>query len=296
MRNISSYLTLFILAALLSSTPVLANEGESAARVGQVYEIVQTYKTNSESEDGSRSSSSEGGNALVERVVAVRDSGIELEYDLASDVTKQNRDQEWTFPARVFKPANGPMVLTNSEELESRLAKWLKRAKWKRAVCGRWFFTWTAFKVECDPQSVLKTLADYDMRPAGLVTGMPFIDMHAKEAVPLEQVDVNKGKAVYRAVLVIDPDSVRKDSAASDVIIGEISGAPVKLEDALKAREHEHYSGTITIVIEANENGEIERRTRKSELKTVDKEGKTETEYKTVVTSRKLLLSPSTPQ
>ena len=96
-------------------------------------------------------------------MIAARDTGIELEYDLSRDAKAEDRARIWQFPARVFKPSNGPMQLLNASELEARLEVWLKAAGWDRSVCGRWIFTWNAFRIDCDPQSIIKAIEAIDL-------------------------------------------------------------------------------------------------------------------------------------
>src|SRR4030095_13399672 len=142
-------------------------------QTGGTYELRLNRESSDRSSDGSEGSSNDR-DTISERVIAVRGDGLELEYDLPNEATQEDRAASWQFPARLFKPWSGPTQLLNRAELESRLDAWLKAAKWTRDICGHWIFTWNAFRIECDPQSVLKTIAAFDLRSAELRDGAPY--------------------------------------------------------------------------------------------------------------------------
>lgn len=82
----------------------------------QTYLLSKSYSTSHQSSDGS-SGSSNGRNVIAERVIAVRDGGTELEYDLSPDAEANDRERQWYFPARVFRAADGSIRLLNRDEL-----------------------------------------------------------------------------------------------------------------------------------------------------------------------------------
>lgn len=167
-------LVLAIIAApFLPSSNARGASPQAAPQVGEEYEIIKKYETSQLSSDGG-SGSSRGRDTLLERVIGVRDGGLELEYDLPKDATAADRARSWQFPVRVFRPTNGSMRLLNRPELEARVEVWLKAAGWTRAACGRWIFTWNAFLIECDPQSVIKMVEAVDLRVADLRDGAPY--------------------------------------------------------------------------------------------------------------------------
>src|SRR5688500_6405172 len=106
-------------ALLLLANNVRSEPPQSAPKVGEEYEISKRYETSEQTSDGSSGSSS-GRDVILERVIGVREGGLELEYDLPKDATAKDRARSWQFPARVFRRANGSMHLLNSPELESR--------------------------------------------------------------------------------------------------------------------------------------------------------------------------------
>jgi len=127
---------------LLTASAAMAQSARPNA--GDQHHIVVSYQTTEESTDGSTGSSS-GHSTMLERVIAVSDLGLELEYDLPDDTTAEDRARTWKYPARVFLPTEGPQRLLNADELEARLDNWLTLAGWSRDVCGSWIFTWNAF-------------------------------------------------------------------------------------------------------------------------------------------------------
>ena len=68
-------------ALVLLTHPARSASPQSVPKVGEEYEITKRYQTTDQASDGSSGSSS-GRDTLLERVIAVRDDGLELEYDL----------------------------------------------------------------------------------------------------------------------------------------------------------------------------------------------------------------------
>lgn len=252
-------------------------------QAGDTYEIRLERESKEEGSDGSSGSSTDR-DTIVERVIAVRDDGLELEYDLPQAITEQDRTANWQFPVRVFKPNRGPMQLLNLSELEARVDGWLKAAKWTRDVCGRWIFTWNAFRIECDPQSVLKTIEAFDLGSADLQDGAPYRDKEALGFAPLKKQAAGAEGATFTAELKVNPEAVRQARAESDVVVGEIMKKPVTLDAALQARATEAISGTILVTFETDSIGNTRRRTRviKLEIKEVNGVVETKTVSETV--------------
>ena len=162
-----------VLSALAFSvaSPVIAH----APVAGERYDVQRTARAESQSSDGSSGSSNDRDRIAV-RVVATGPEGTELEYDLPQSATAEDRANVWQFPARILLPADGgaPKLL-NPAELDQRLDPWLKLGSWDRRACGQWIFTWNAFKIECDPQSVLQTVTAFDLQPPKLRAGEPYL-------------------------------------------------------------------------------------------------------------------------
>jgi hypothetical protein len=271
---------------------LLALAGESATQLpamaaGQEYEILHSYETSDQESDGSSGSSS-GHTTIAERVLAVRDGGVELEYDFPKGTKVEERGPEWRLPARVFKPANGPPQLLNRAELEARVDQWLKKAKWPRSRCGSWYFTWNAFRVECDPQSIIKTIEGYDLGPP-LRDGAPYQMTGARGTGFVTKKAAGPTGASFYVHLEVDPDAVRRAKSESDVVVGELMQKPVTLEAALRKRGKETISGTIAITFDTDTEGKPWRQIRVTKLETKRPDGVTETETRTATLEKRLV-------
>ena len=226
--------------------------------------------------------------ALVERVVELREGGVVLEFDLPSEASAQDRAREWRFPARILKTPDGTLELVNSEQLESRVQDWLELAGLDRTACGRWVFTWTAIKIECDPRSVLMTLEPFDLRRGALHEGALHREIGASDPAPLRAVSVGPMGSIFVAEMAIDPDAVRRQRAEADMAVAEMMGdGPLELEAALQARSSERISGTIRTTFETDALGRVTRRIRVVQIETVALDGSQSRETTTQTVERR---------
>ena len=267
---------------------------QSAPKVGEEFEIDKRYETSQQTSDGSSSGSSRGRDIILERVLGVREGGLELEYDLPKDTTAEDRARNWQFPVRVFRLSSGPMQLRNRPELEARIERWLKAAGWTRAVCGRWIFTWNAFRIECDPQSVIKTVEALDLRSADLREGAPYQETEARGPGTLTRKAVGPNGVTFAVEMQIDPDGVRRARAESDVAVGEIMQKPVTLDAALRERAKESISGTISVTFDTDSAGNVRRRTKVTKVQTKGSDGRSESQTATETVERRPVLGLST--
>jgi hypothetical protein len=259
-----------------------------APQVGDTYEITLARDTAQRGSDGS-SGSSHDKDTIIERVIGLRADGLELQYDLPNAATADERARNWQLPARVFKPFGGPAQLLNGPELEARVDGWLKAAGWSRTVCGHWIFTWNAFRIECDPQSVIKTVQSFDLRSADLREGAPYQEIEARGSGKLTRKAAGPDGAIFAVEMPVDPDAVRRGRAASDVVVGEIMNKPVSLEAALRERAREVVSGTISVEFETDPAGNVRRRTKVTKLDIKGPDGRSETETVTETLERRLI-------
>ncbi len=101
------------LAPILLCLTFGAGFAETVDRVDDAYEITLKH-TNKTSGGSSRGSSSSGG-ALVERVLALRDGGMKVEFDLPKGTPADQKKREWQFPARIsMTPAKLTVKTQNS--------------------------------------------------------------------------------------------------------------------------------------------------------------------------------------
>ncbi len=277
-----------IAALLLSAIGACAGASPLAPQVGDTYEITMIRESAQQGSHGP-SGSSYDKDTIIERVIGLRANGLELEYDLPKAATADERASNWQFPARVFKPFGGPAQLLNGPELEARVDGWLKAAGWSRTVCGHWIFTWNAFRIECDPQSVIKEVELFDLRSADVREGAPYQDPEARGAGTLARKAAGPDGAIFAVEMLVDPDAVHRARAESDVVVGEIMKKPVTLDAALRERERETVSGTISVAFETDSAGNVHHRTRVTKLDIKGPDGSSETETVTETLERRLI-------
>jgi hypothetical protein len=264
-----------------------AQQAQVADRVGDSYELRMSDVSETSGDRSSGSSSSR--TTLIERVVGLRDGGVELEFDTPSETSADDRARNWQYPARVFKRPGHQLELLNEAELESRVSVWLKKRNIPRAACGKWTFTWTAIKIECDPRSVLEQLKGYDLRQDNLRDGEFYREEGVKALVPLRARASSANAVTLVAEMEVDPDAVRRANAESDVVVAQIMGDTKTVEQALEARRAEQISGTMTSTFELDGAGRVTRSVRVSRVETVGKSGERERVVRTLTIERKLL-------
>lgn len=277
-----------LVAALILVQPASA---QSVPQAGDTHEISRSYQTESETTDGSSGSSS-GRTAIVERVIRTGSDGVELEYDLPASASAGDRSRGWQFPARILKPVNGPARLGNRPEIEARIRVWLKAAGLTRADCGRWIFTWNAFRIECDPETVLAAIEAYDLRSIAR-EGTPYREAGTQGSGTLTRTANGPDGATFTVKLPVDPDAVRLGRAETDVVTGEVTRAPVTLEAARRDRAREQVSGTRSVTFETDSAGAVRRRTVITRLETRRADGETERETRTEITERRAVVTGS---
>lgn len=257
-----------VVALLVPIDGVRAEPPQPQDHVGDTYEIRLIRTTESFSDDRSSSSSQSGG-SLTERVVAVHDDGLELEFDLPPDSTDAERAQDWRWPARILKSRDGSLHLLNAEELEARIGGWLAAGGFSREACGSWIFTWNAFKIECDPQSVLDIIVPFDLRLGDLREGGLYDEQGGIGPVSLQIEHSGAESSVFVAETPIDPEFVRRERAEADVVVGGIIGDPTTLEAAYQARAADEVTGTITTTLTTDSTGRVTGRTTVTDMTTV---------------------------
>ena len=277
---------LFLVSALFWPSLAACTEADNlTAHPGGTFEIVKVVESEFQRGDHGNGSSHDR-DTIIERVIDVRDGGLELEYDNLPPSAGEESAGNWQFPARVFKPNSGPTLLLNAPELEARLDPWLAKAKWTRAICDKWIFTWNAFHIDCDPQSAIAIIEPFDLRPGELGEGVPYHDDRALASVSLRQIAKGDSGSSFVAELSIDPDKVRRGHAESDVAVGTMTAKPVTLDDAIRRHAADKVSGTIVVTFETDSTGEVKRRKTVTTIETVDSEGMKETRTTTETVER----------
>lgn len=275
-------------AVILVPLVAHAQETQGFDREGDLYEI--RVESVSETSGGRSSGSSHSRNTLVERVVTVSSDGVELEFDLPEQTSEQDRARAWQFPVRVLRQPGHALRLLNAPELTTRAHSWLEKAGLTQAACGRWSFTWTALRIECDPQSALRLLEPFNLRPSALHAGAQHHEIGALRTAPLRVESRSSDGAIFVAEMELDPDVARQERAATDVAVAEMtSEAPLSLEAALQARAAERISGTIVTTFETDAAGRVTRRTRVFRTEIVGSDGSLERRTTTETAERRLI-------
>jgi hypothetical protein len=158
-----------------------------------------------------------------------------------------------------------------------------------RTACGHWIFTWNAFRIECDPQSVIKTVQSFDLRSADLREGAPYQETEAHGSGKLARTAAGPDGAIFIVEMSVDPDAVRRGRAESDVVVGEIMNKPLSLDAALRERAREIVSGTISVEFETDPAGNVRRRTKVTKLDIKGPDGRSETQTVTETLERRLI-------
>lgn len=251
-------------------------------RAGDAYAIATDRETEQHGNGAeSPQSTSTDRDVYVERVKEVRPEGAVLEYDLPEEATREDRVRVWQFPFRVFKANDGTLSLLGGPELQARVDRWLRAAALPRTACGRLIFTWNAFRIECDPQSVVSWLATITL-PERIDATASFTDRDARSPAPLTR--QSDGKLV--STLPIDANVIRRERARMDLGVAELMRKPLTFDEALKAHANEAINGTITVTFDMGNDGEVLRRTRARVIRTASKNGRIDTETLTETLTR----------
>jgi hypothetical protein len=259
----------FLSALTFMTAPALAAGLPASDRVGDTYEIRLEAKGESFGPGFSSRSTTTGG--VVERVVAIGEESVELVYDFPASETAGRRAQDWRLPAHVRRDRDGKLTLLNGPELQGRVDAWLRRSGYTNADCGRWIIKAVApstpapnngpdfIKVICDPQSVLKLVARYDLRftiPLGRNAGVRDPDAMEEAYV----VGDAKG-SIYSLDARLDPEVIRRKYAEEDVRTAKVAGdADTLLNNALKQRAADRIVGAISGSYETDDQGQVTRK------------------------------------
>jgi hypothetical protein len=282
--RVSSLLATLLLPAVI----VRAEASFPAPRIGDTYEITLT-KDSAHHGSNQSSGTSHDRDTIIERVIGVRTEGLDLEYDLPSTVTADDRARTWEYPFRVFKPFDGAAQLLNGPELEVRIDGWLKAAGLPRSACGHSYFTWNAFRIECDPLSVLKTAQAFDLRSMDVREAAAYQEAEAHDPGKLALKTRGADGAIFTVELAVDPDAFRRVRAESDVVVGEIMNKPVSLDEAMVRRKQEIIAGTIAVELETDSAGNVRRLKKVTQLNITGPDGSAETETVTETLERRLI-------
>lgn len=276
---------LAIVAGVTLQSAACAQSAAFTDLPGDHYVIRQESRTENSSDSSSGSSRDVW--TLEERVLATRDGGVELEFDLPADTPKEGRVRAWQYPARLFMPPGRAPEILNAPEMVARIGVWLGKDADK--MCGRWIFTWTSQKIECDPQSVPEALETFQ-RPRDARAGGDHRETGARGSTRWKSEANASGGQTLTADFEIDPEIVRTTRAETDMALAEMMGKPAIARDvAMEAHASDRISGSISVRLEIDPAGRATRRTRVSQLEITGADGKTERTTTTETTEWKLV-------
>lgn len=269
--------------SIAACSPEVSGEDREPKIPLEIYEVRFESVIDSTSEGGSSFSSRTRYGAL-EKVLGDRGEGIELEFDLPDGATPEDRLAQWKFPARVMATPDGGLQLLNAPEVAERIQSLLDRRGLTREACGRTYFTWAAFTVECDPGSVLEHLAPFS-RPR-LEEGAAFREQGALAPAPLVLAARDADGETWVAEMALDAEYERRQRAQIDATVAEMSGKQKTLEAALKEWQDRRVAGTIITTFLRDPSGQVVSRTKVTRVETVDDDGKREVQTETETTTR----------
>lgn len=224
------------------------------SQIGQTYELRWTQSTESSGGDSSGTSSSR--DSLLERVIDVRPEALILEFDLPAGTSDIDRRRAWQYPARIELSPDNKMTLLNPEDLKRRNDDWLAWGNYDQRHCGLWIFTWTAQKIECDPESVLGALETFNIRRAVIREGAPYTDFGSLKPEPLRS-GAENGLSTLQTSLALDPEIVREERIESAKIVAQITGQDEdSLAEELAGIKNNQISGAIEISYTLDNMGE----------------------------------------
>ncbi|WP_312166823.1 hypothetical protein [Phenylobacterium sp.] len=283
MKWLSFLATVAVLLAMVDGVHAQASRAEP--KPGDIYELTLTREMAEQDNQGGTASSHDK-DTLIESVVEVRADGLELQYDLPKDATAQERASDWHLPARVFKRVDGATRLSNPAELEARIDGWLKSGGMTRAHCGQLIFTWNAFRIDCDPQSVIGMIERFDLTSFEAREGALYKSPDAGGAARLTR---GASGSTLVAETPVDPDAVRRAQAETDIAVAQLMKKPLTLEEALRERAKDTVSGTVAVTFEISSAGDVWRRATVTKLEIGRPNGRLESRTTSETLERRLV-------
>jgi len=279
-----------LLASLLglacACAPVAASADDSAAAPEvRHYDITTRYSTSSEGENGSGSSSGKSG--YREDVRTEADGCRTRSFDLVDDPERKRPLVEWQMPIVLFECPGAVPVLANRGEMLARRDAFLAAIKVTTEACGRYYFTWNVFQIECDPDAAVVEVLKSDLSLIPMEDGAEYAlpDTGTRVTLALAP-DAPPGQRVFTGTAAIDPAYLRDSAAKAIMVVAEVSGKTVTREEALAQIAAHQYSGESAITVVEEAAADRITTTITWEDREVDSEGQVETRRGEVVTIR----------
>jgi hypothetical protein len=249
------------------------------------YEITTRYSTSSEGQGSSGSSS--GKSAYREAVRTGADGCRTRSFDLVDDPERKRPLAEWQMPIVLRECPGAAPVLANRDEMLVRRDAFLAAIEVTTEACGRYYFTWNVFQIECDPDAAAQRTLKGNLSLIPLEDGAEYNlpDTGTRVTLALAP-DAPPGQRIFTGTATIDPEYLRDSAAKTIMVVAEINGKTVTREEALAQIARHQFSGESAItVFEEAAAGRITT-TLTGEVREVDAEGEVETRRGEVVTIR----------
>ena len=269
-----------IATVLLAATPSLA-----AADGPDQYEISVRYETRSEGNGSSGSSS--GSNLYSEVAYPTQGACRTRRFDGIDDPERKRPLADWQLPVEVRECDDQPPVIVNQKEMLARLDAFLAAAKVSREACGKHYFTWNVFKIECDPETVLDTVAGINLGGIPLHDGADYEVPRTGIRVTLALVETTPdGRHTFTSSGAIDPAFLRQEAANTIMVVTEIMCEAVTREQAIAQMEDYQFSGEAKIVLVDDPATGTITQTVTSDVREVNAIGEVETRWTETVVTR----------
>lgn len=286
LKTYASYAITVFAAALLHSCAA-ADTPQTMGAPGDVFNVKLSQK--SEGTGKGSFGNSKTGMSLTETIIAYRDDGVVLEFDLPAGTDERMRLKRWQFPARILKAEDGTLTLENVDALQARSGAWQKRAKLDPSYCGKWVFTWVAQKIECDPKSAIEIIKPFIVWQSPLANGALYADPDGLSPVKLSSTPAGPGM-VYSASVKLNPQVMIREKNETDAIVTEIMGERAQ---GLNYRAGETYSATRMVQFTTDAAGRIFEKKRVTKTETfLDGKPEGQTTATQIVTREKTPVSP----
>jgi hypothetical protein len=279
------------LALAAVAAPTAAWAGESAP---DHYVIESRYETETEGDSGSGSSS--GRNTYTEFVRDEAGGCVLRSFDVVDDSKRPRPLAIWQFPLVLRECPGAAPVLANREAMLGRRNAFLAAMGVGEEACGKHYFTWNVFQIECDPDEAVLWLAQIDLAAIRLEDGAEHVLADTGTRVTLQQVsDASPGARAFSGSGVVDPAFLRDKAVETIMVVAEVSGETITREEAVEQVAARQFSGETAItLVEEPAAGRITA-TITGQSREVDAMGKVETRRGKVVITRKRVGAASSP-
>ena len=129
-------------------------------------------------------------------------------------------------------------------------------------------------------------MQSYDLRHDDLVDGQVFSFEGGIGQVPLRLLAGSPDGNKFQAVFDIDAEKIAKSRIERDLVVAQIMGEVLSEDDARAKRSGDRVSGSLTVTLTTDSEGNVWRRETKSTIETVSNGERVTTERQEAVLER----------